>query len=135
MTTIYIKDASGQKIAVSVTEEVAAADLETRRAAWRNDSKERYYRNAKMSSLNDCDEEMGCDIHNPEAMLIAADNKAERRLNMVAVLKALTERQLMVLKLLKQGKTKTQIASALGTTKQSVQDIHDAIKKKFKKLL
>lgn len=88
-----------------------------------------------MSSLNDCDEEMGCEVHNPEAMLVVADIKTERRLNMVAVLKTLTGRQLTVLKLLKQGKTKTQIASALGTTKQSVQDIHDAIKKKFKKLL
>ena len=54
MTKIYLKNKKGNKVIV-VTDEVAIADLETRRAIWRNDAKEDYYREVSIDTLTDKD--------------------------------------------------------------------------------
>lgn len=135
MTTIYFQDKDGRRIAVEVTEAVAVADIETRRAEWRNEAKERYYRNPKLQDLNDKDEELACEIHNPEKILIAAEESTDLRTRMQTVLKTLTSRQIQVLTLLKSDKTCLEISEILGISKQSVNDIRNAIKEKFKVFL
>jgi DNA-binding CsgD family transcriptional regulator len=135
MTTIYFKDKDGHKVAVEVTDEVAAADTETRRAEWRNEAKERYYRDAKLQDLNDKDGELACEEFNPERMTVAVEESRDLRTGMKAVLKTLTPRQTQVLTLLKSGKTCLEISALLGVSKQSVNDVRNALKEKFKVFL
>ena len=135
MTKIYIKNGSGQKIVVEVTDEVAEQMTESRREEWRNNAKERYYRDAKLHELNEKDDEWGSDTDNPETMFVSAYEQKELRAKMIAVAKTLTARQLEVLRLLKKGKTCLEISEILGVSKQSVNDVRNAIKEKFKVFL
>lgn len=135
MTKIYIKNDKGQKIYIDVTNEVANADTECRRAEWRNDAKEKYYRDPKLHDLNDKDEELACEEHNPERKMIATEEQKELRVKMISALKSLTPEQLELVKLLKAGKRITEIASLLGVSKASVSQMRSRIQEKFKKFL
>jgi RNA polymerase sigma factor (sigma-70 family) len=135
MTKIYIKNDEGQRIYIEVTKEVANADTEFRRAEWRNDAKEKYYRDPKLHDLNDKDEELACEEHNPERKIIVAEEKKEFRAKMIAALKSLTPEQLELVKFLKAGKTITQIATHFGVSKAAVSQMRNRIQEKFKKFL
>ena len=135
MTTIYIIDADGKKLAVQVTDEVAAAECETRRAEWRNDSKEEYYRDKKLGNLNDHDEELACEQSNPEAMRIAAEERAGLRAALTAALKTLTPEQIELVKMLKAGLSVNAIAAKLGVDKSAISHRRKRIQEKIKKFL
>ena len=135
MTEIYIKNAQGQKIVVEVSDDTAKVMLECRRAEWRNNAKEEYYRNPILNDLNDKDEELGCELYNPERMMLAAEKKAEQQAIIIKVLKSLTPEQLNLVKLLKKGKSITEIAKLWGVSKASVSQMRYRIKEKFIKTL
>lgn len=135
MTSIYIIDADGKKVIVDVTDEVAEADTQTRRAAWRNESKERYHRDTKLIELNDRDEQLGCDTSNPETILLVAEEQTERRGKLVAGLKSLTTEQLCLVKMLKQGMSVTEIAEKLGVDKSAISHRRKRIQEKIKNFL
>ena len=133
--SIYMVDANGKKVNVTVSDEVAVAEAETRRAEWRNDAKEEYYRDKKRHSLNDKDEESGSNLHNPEAMLIAAEDKIDRQSKMLAALKMLTPKQSQLVKMLKAGMNVTDIADKLKISKAAVSKMKKAIQEIFKSFL
>lgn len=135
MTTIYFKDANGQKVSVEVTDEVAVADAEMRRAEWRNDAKERYYRDPKLSNLNDHDEELTAKDSNPEDKLIAYEDKLEMSAKLAAALKTLTPEQIELVKMLKAGMSVTEIAARLGVDKSAISHRRKRIQEKIKKFL
>ena len=135
MTTIYIKDADGRKIAVKVKSAVAIADVETRRAAWRNEAKELYYRDPKFQDLNDKDEELTCEIYNPELVMIAAEERAERRAKLSAALKSLTPEQIALLNMLKKGMSIAEIAAKLNVDKSAISHRRKRIQEKIAKIL
>jgi len=133
--TVYITDGDGKRIAVEVSREVAGAMAESRRAEWRNDAKERYYRDKEFGSLSrlgDSDKEItgtktGIEDVNERAI--------ERRTGMRAVFKQLTDRQREVVSLLYKGKSVTEAAEILGVAKPTVCKIKKAISKKFQTFL
>ena len=135
MTTIYIKDGNGRKVTVEVEEAVAEQMTDCRRAEWRNEAKERYYRDPKMHNLNDHDEEYGSDEQNPETRHIAGEERRDRRAKMLAVLKTLTPKQLEIVKLLKSGMTVSEIARHLNKNQKTVYEAYESIQKKFKEFL
>jgi DNA-binding NarL/FixJ family response regulator len=73
--------------------------------------------------MTDCGRRISCTANNPEERYIAAEERTELRDKLTAALKTLTARQLEVVKLLRKDMTVTDIASVLGITKQSVNDI------------
>lgn len=142
MTKIYFKDANGQKIEIEVTGEVAKTMRECRREEWRNDAKERYYRERTLSTLTEDAIEFRQDkpernlmVESPEEKLIAEEEKNELRIGLNKRLETLTDRQRQVLSLLYKGLTVTEIAKQLNVTKQSVNDIKKAIQNKFESFL
>lgn len=73
MTSIYIIDADGKKVIVDVTDEVAEADTETRRAAWRNESTmllEGFIQNVRNIMLTRIPLILGLNMQNVIALLI-----------------------------------------------------------------
>lgn len=142
MTKVYIRDANRQKIEIEVSEEVACAMKECRRQEWRNDAKERYYRGRTLSTLPDNAIEFKQDkpernliVSSPEELTIAAEERTELQLGLSETLETLTARQKQVLSLLHKGHSVTEIATLLGVTKQSINDIRKAIQNKFKTFL
>lgn len=135
MTKIYFIDANGQKIAVSVTAEVAEADLESRRAIWRNDAKEGYYRAFSLDKLTDKKDCCGDDSINPEKIYVDLFENSDSMLKLKKIIKTLTSRQQTVLRLLYKGHGVTEISKILSVKKQSVNDIRKSIQKKFKEFL
>lgn len=135
MTTIYFKNRDGRRVAVEVTDEVAAADKETRRAAWRNETKERYYRDQELHDLNDHDEELACEQSDPEVIHIAVEEQAERRTALLAALNELTSEQIELVKMLKSGMGVTEIAAQLGVDKSAISHRRKRIQEKIKKFL
>jgi RNA polymerase sigma factor (sigma-70 family) len=135
MTTIYFKDGNGQKITVGVSEAVAEVYRECRRAEWRNDAKERYYRGVSLDMITDKDSRLEEEAANPERLYIAAEERAEQRERLKAVLKALTAEQLRLVRMLKSGITAAEIAGALNISKSAVSQRIDTIHKKFKEFL
>lgn len=139
---IYFKDASGQKIEIEVSDEIAKTMQECRREEWRNDAKERYYRGRTLSTLTDDaiefrqnKTERNLMVESPEEKLIAEEVRDELRVGLNQRLETLTERQKQVLSLLYKGLTITEIARKLNVTKQSANDIKKAIQNKFKEFL
>lgn len=135
MTIIYFKDANGQKVSVEVTEEVASAYTETRRAEWRNDAKEEYYRDKKSGNLNNHDEELTAKDSDPSERLIADEDKLDQRAKLSAALKALSPAQISLVRMLKSGMSVTLIASKLGVGKTAVSNMRVRIQEKIKKYL
>jgi len=133
---VYIVDGEGNRITVEVSKEVAEAMQECRKAEWRNDSIEMYYRDKALGSLNalsDGDKE----IAGPDGIESDDGGSAERfrRDGIKAVLRSLTNRQKEVVRLLYKGKSVTEAARILGITHQSVGDIKKIISKKLEKFL
>jgi len=136
MTKIYFKNAQVQKVVVEVTEEVAAGLKETRNAIWANDAYEDYYRDRELSgNLNDKDAEFGNDDSNPEMMMVAAEDIADRRAKLLAALKELTPKQLRLVKMLKAGMSVTEIAARLNCSKPTISKMKKAIQKIFESFL
>ena len=142
MTNIYFKNQNGCRVTIEAGEKVAEAYTELRRAEWRNEAMERYYRGRTLDTLTDDAIEYWQDkpersliVSSPEDEYIAIEERAERRKRIVIALSTLTERQAQVTKLLCKGKSITQIADILGVSKQSVNDIKQAIKNKIKDFL
>ncbi|MCL2797710.1 MAG: hypothetical protein FWD58_06625 [Firmicutes bacterium] len=133
MKEIYIKN-DGIKETVAVSDELAEAMAEMRRAWWRIESTERYYREASIDAMPDCDERIISEKFNPEAMMVAAEDKQKRQTKLSAAYNALTARQKQVVKLLI-GKSVTETAALLGVSKQSISDIRTAVQKKFEVFL
>jgi DNA-binding NarL/FixJ family response regulator len=139
---VYFKDASGQKIEIEVTDEVAKTMQECRREEWRNEAKERYYRGRTLSTLTDDaiefrqeKQERSLMVESPEEKLIAEEERNVLRVELNKRLETLTKRQRQVLNLLCKGLTITEIAKQLNVTKQSVNDIRKAIQNKFEDFL
>ncbi len=113
---IYFKDASGQKIEIEVTDEVAKTMQECRREEWRNEAKERYYRGRTLSTLTDDaiefrqeKAERSLMVESPEEKLIAEEERSVLRVELNKRLETLTKRQRQVLNLLCKGLTITEI--------------------------
>ena len=134
MKRVYVKE-NGNKVFAEVADEVESALTETRRAIWRNEAKERYYRGASLDAMTDKDKRVCGAASDPEEICIAAEERLEHRAKLAAALKSLTTRQAEVVKLLLKGKSVTGIAEFLGVTKQSVNDIRQAVQKKFKEFI
>lgn len=134
MKQVYVKD-NGLKVTVSVTDEQERAITETRRAIWRNDAKEKYYRAASLDAMTDSDKRTSCADLNPEAMYITAEERTERTATLNAALQSLTPEQLRLLKLLDKGLGIREIARLLGKDHQSIRDMRERIQKKFKKFM
>lgn len=138
MRTIYFIDHAGKRITQEVTDEVADAIIETRRAEWRNDAKERYYRGRTLSTLTDdaieyrqgraesrlmaasCEEEY-----------IATEDKADKRAKLLIALESLTPTQKELVKLLKKGMSISEIARQWGKHHTTISEIRKAVQKKF----
>lgn len=135
MTIIYFKDADGQKVSVEVTDEVAAVDLDTRRTAWRNDAKEKYYRDKKSGNLNDHDEELTAKDSDPSEKLIADEDRLDQRAKLSAALKTLSPAQIDLVRMLKSGMSVTAIADKLDIDKSAVSHRRKRIQEKIKKFL
>lgn len=142
MTTIYIKDADGKKVAVQVTDEVAAADAETRRAEWRNEAKQRYYCGRTLDTLTDDAIEYRQEkpesrlmTASPEDEHIAADERADLKAALTAALKSLTPEQIELVKMLKSGISVNAIAAKLGVDKSAISHRRKRIQEKIKKFL
>jgi DNA-binding NarL/FixJ family response regulator len=133
---IYLKE-NGKRISVEVTDEAERAITETRRAIWRNESKERYYGAVSLDAAGDGDIRRagGCAAASPEAIYVAEEEAREMKKEMGTVFKTLTTRQTEVLKFLVKGKSVTEIARVLGVAKQSVSDVRRAVQKKFERFL
>ena len=133
MKRVYIKD-NGKKIFAEVTDEQGRAITETRRAIWRNDSKERYHRKASLEAMTDRDGRTASAELNPEAVYIAAEERAERGVKLAAALKSLTPEQsrLAALVCVKNIPLK-EIACRYGVTYQAVQNRLKKVLEKMKK--
>ncbi|MCL2369958.1 MAG: LuxR C-terminal-related transcriptional regulator [Firmicutes bacterium] len=129
-TTVYIVDGEGKRIAVEVTYEVAEAMAECRKAEWRNDAKEKYYRDKELGSLSDMDDQIAC-----RGALGEDSERDLRNLGIRQVFRSLTARQNEIARLLYKGKMVKEVAEILGVTHQSVSDIKKAISKKLKEFL
>ena len=132
MKQIYVKS-NGKKVSVSVTDELESALRETRRAMWRNEAKERYHRAASLDAMTDKDERAVSGDLNPEAIYIAAEERAERGAKLAAALKSLTPEQscLAVLAYVKNVPLK-EIAGRYGITYQAVQSRLTTVLRKLK---
>ena len=135
MKTIYFKDRRGRKVFMEVSEDVEKVLKEGRQSEWRSEAKEEYHRDLKLQDLNDKNEELGCERLNPENVCIEKENTKILRSKMKKAYAALTLRQKQVLKLLESGKSCLEISVILGIKKQSVNDIRNSLKEKFKKFL
>jgi DNA-binding NarL/FixJ family response regulator len=132
----------GGKAFVEVTDEVANALAETRRAIWRNDAKERYYRGRTLDTLTDDAIELRQE--NLERNLVAASTEdeyiereeaEERQAKMAAVLKTLTPEQIKIIQMLQKGMTVGEIAKAEGVDHSAIAHRRQRIQKKFQEFL
>ena len=124
-------------IQVEVNNLVAEAYRQIRRDEWRISKRDA--RQHSRISLDQLDEDNEC-LADPFAsdhleVIIEKEKKEESNAKMQDIIKTLTERQEVVLNLLKKGKAVTEIAEILNVTKQSVGDIRKALQKKFEVFL
>ena len=134
MKHIYLKNSHGSKTIVEVTDEVDRVLVQTRREIWRNDAKERYYCNASLDIMTDCNIRAG-HATSPEMLYISAEEKTERSAEIIAVLKTLTVEQQKLVVLLRNGVSGKEIAKRLGMTEPAVTQMKKRIQKKFEKFL
>jgi DNA-binding NarL/FixJ family response regulator len=132
MKQVYIKENS-KKVFVDVTEEQETVITETRRAIWRNESQERYYRAASLDAMTDSDMRTSSMAANPETIYIAAEEARERKAKLAAALKTLTPEQTRLVRLLMKGLSGSEIARMLGKDKRSVSDMKIRVQEKIKK--
>lgn len=129
------RNADGLYREIEVTDRVENALTETRRAIWRNNAQERYYRKASLDAMSDHDERTSCTDASPEEIYIAAEEQAKLRTKLAAALKSLTPEQLKLVKLLKKGMGIREIARVLGKHHSTIEEMRKAVQKKFEKFL
>lgn len=138
MINIYIKNKEGQKIYIEVSEDVAIVMQECRRAEWRNEAKEKYYRGLALSALTDDAIELkqskpqrNLMVKSPEEQFLINEKRMELYLGLKKKLDSLTGRQYQVLSLLYCGFKSSAVAKKLGVSRQSINDIKKSVQKKF----
>ena len=134
---IKYKMADGEMVDVEVTEEVAQSLKEMEREEWRQSKQ--IERNVMPISLTQMEDENGYQLvdyaSDPLEQMIAKENQAERRAKIVKALKSLTPVQLELVKLLKNGKSISEIARLQGKHYSVIADTFELIRKKFKEFL
>lgn len=135
MKTIYQKDNYGNRTAFEVSDDIADTLAKTRRAIWRNDAKERYYRAASLDGMTDYDKRTSCQAVNPEDIYIAAEQQSELREKLIAALKLLTPEQARLVGLLQKSLGIREIARLLGKSHVTVLEMRKAIQKKVERFL
>jgi DNA-binding NarL/FixJ family response regulator len=131
MTTIYIKNANGQRVLVEVTEEIAEAMTESRREEWRNNAKEQYYRQASLDGMTDKNAKVADSSDNPLDAMVTREERADRSARICAALGSLTAEQKRLVQMLRRGKSETEIAEALSVNKSSVCRMRQRVQKIF----
>lgn len=135
MKHIYVKDESGKKIYLEVTDEVAASYRECLREEWRSDAREKYHTVSLENGLLFLSGEEA----NAEERLIAAEAYLERRdilRRLKRAVMSLTPLQRATLcKVYVRGMTQTKIAKEEGVTKQIVSKRLKRIYSRLKKFL
>ncbi|MCL2369695.1 MAG: hypothetical protein FWC80_00465 [Firmicutes bacterium] len=135
MKTIYFFDHESKRVTQEVSDEVADVIAEARRAEWRNEAKERYYRHIKLNKLNDRDEEIGSSEFDPEYLLVQSEEHNELRAKLKTALQSLTPEQRQLVIMLKNGISVTDIATKLGVDKSAISHMRKRIQEKIKKYL
>ena len=133
MKNVYVKN-NGKNVSVSVTDEMEAVLTETRRAIWRNEAKENYYREVSLDAMTDKDERTVSAELNPETIVIATEKRKEGRTKLAAALKTLTTEQArLVILFYVKNMPLNEIAEYYGVTYQAVQNRLKKILDKLKK--
>jgi len=104
----------------------------------RDEDKKRYYCPNSLDVYSDKNNELICEAHNPEDILIRAEEVSQgmsQADKLVEVMKSLTLEQYELVKMLKSGMSVTAIAEKLGVTKSAVSNMRVRIQEKIKKLL
>jgi len=135
MKNYYFKDHNGTKVNIEVADDIAYALEVLRRAEWRNDAMEKYYRENRLSGYNDKDAELGSNQFNPEVILLEREYQTELRHNLAMVFKSLTKEQIRLVTMLNNGISITKISDKLCVGKSAVSHMRKRIQEKIKKFL
>ena len=136
MKNIYVKKSDGTKVVVSVADEVADEIKKSRQAIWNNEAKALYYYGFSIQSVKtEKLSKFACSKYDPAVMGDVGDEKKIRKIQLMGKLKSLTAEQLLLVKMIFDGATVTQIAEKLGVSKPAISQMRKRIQKKFEEFL
>ena len=131
MPFIYFKNSHGKRVYVQVNAEVLMGYTKTRQAIWNNDAKEKYHRRMSLCAF-DKDKLSGSTL-NPEDIYIAAEERLELKMKLLAAVASLTAKQTDLVKLLIKGLKVSEVARLWGKNQSSVYEMKKAVEKKFER--